>query len=457
MSAEGRMRQLTGISSGKSILPPSRLEFKTKLEILSTRVRRIKNAPLNNLACFIDKDWLEQSWQRLNKRSASGVDRISAEAYAENLSDNIDNLLHEMKLGSYKPLPLKRVYIPKANGKCRKLGLPSLKDKLAQQAVSMVLTEVYEQEFLPMSFGYRPGKTAHEALNAVKESIAKGKVSWVVDVDINSFFDEMSHKWLIKFLRHRIADKHLLRLINKWLKAGVMEEGKIQRVSTGTPQGGVISPLLANIYLHYVIDLWVTKVVPKYLRGKICSFRYADDMLFCFQNFNDALRFSHVLEQRLSKFGLRLNQAKSKLCRFGRFAEENRKRAGEQRRTIQFLGFTLYNKTSRKGKYTVGCRTASSRLNTAMNNIRNWCKEHRHQKIAWQARYLNAVLRGHYNYYGVTHNFASINAFYRHVQRMWQRYLSKRSQRAFIPWEKFYELQKLYPLEEPYLPKASCW
>ena len=189
MSVEGRTRQLKCISSGKSILPPSRLEFKTKLGILSTRARRIKDVPLNNLACFIDKDWLEQSWQRLNKQSASGVDRVSAEAYAENLSDNIDNLLQEMKLGSYKPLPLRRVYIPKANGKRRKLGLPSLKDKLAQQAVSMVLTEVYEQEFLPMSFGYRPGKTAHEALNAVKGAIAKGKVSWVVDVDINSFFD----------------------------------------------------------------------------------------------------------------------------------------------------------------------------------------------------------------------------------------------------------------------------
>lgn len=267
----------------------------------------------------------------------------------------------------------------------------------------------------------------------------------------------MSHEWLMKFLRHRIADKHLLRLISKWLKAGIMEDGKLKRVSTGTPQGGVISPILANVYLHYVIDLWVTKVVPKYILGAMYSFRYADDMLFCFQSFQDAVRFKAALEKRLLKFGLKLNEAKSQLCRFGRFAEINRKRAGEKRKTIQFLGFTLYNKTSRKGKYTVGCRTVSSKLNTTMNSVKNWCKENMHQKIAWQARYLNAVLRGHYNYYGVTHNFASINAFYRYVQKMWQRYLSRRSQRGYIHWKEFYKLLERYPSEEPCLPKASCW
>lgn len=457
MSVEGRTRQLACISSGKNIPSPSGLGFKTKLEILSARASEIRSKPLNNLACFIDKDWIVESWKRLNKQSASGIDRISSEAYAENLSENIDMLLKEMKLGSYRPLPLRRVYIPKANGKRRKLGLPALKDKLAQQSVSMILTEVYEQEFLPMSFGYRPGRTAHDALNGVKEAIAKGKVSWIVDVDISSFFDEMSHEWLMKFLRHRITDKHLLRLISKWLKAGVMEDGKLERVSTGTPQGGVISPILANVYLHYVIDLWVTKVVPKYLLGKMYSFRYADDNLFCFQSFQDAIRFKSALEKRLSKFGLKLNEVKSQLCRFGRFAEKNRKRAGEKRSTIRFLGFTLYNKTSRNGKYTVGCKTSSNKLNHAMNNVTSWCKENRHQKIAWQARYLNAVLRGHYHYYGVTQNFASINAFYRHVQKMWQRYLSRRSQRSYIPWKQFWKLLKRYPLEEPCLPKAVHW
>lgn len=457
MSVEGRDQQLTRVPSRKIPLPPSSTRFKTKLGMLSARAKEIKGDALKTLAHYIDREWLDESWRRLNKRSAYGIDKISAKAYSENLSENLDLLLKEMKTGSYRPSPLRRVYIPKDNGKRRPLGLPTLKDKLAQQAVSMILVEIYEQEFLPMSYGYRPGRTAHDALNGVRGAIAKGKVSWVVDVDISSFFDEMDHEWLMKFLRHKIADENILRLINKWLKAGVMEEGKLVRVSTGTPQGGIISPVLANIYLHYVIDLWVTKVVPKYISGEMYNFRYADDNLFCFSNLRDAIRFKKALEKRLEKFGLRLNQSKSQLCRFGRFAEENRKRAGEKRKTIQFLGFTLYNKISRKGKYTVGCRTASKKLRIAMNNITKWCKENRHQKISWQARYLNAVLRGHYHYYGVTHNFPSINAFYRHVQWAWQRYLSKRSQRGYISWKEFYQIGKSHSLLEPYLPNAVRW
>jgi RNA-directed DNA polymerase len=454
---EGRDRQLTRMLDGKNPLPPSSIRFKTKLNALSVRAREIRGEALKTLAHYIDKEWLVESWKRLNKQSAYGVDKISATIFSEHLSDNLDKLLQEMKTNCYRPSPLKRVYISKDNGKRRPLGLPTLRDKIAQQAVSLILTEIYEQDFLPMSYGYRPERGAHGALSDVKECIAKGKVSWVVDVDISCFFDEMSHERLMKFLKHRIADDNILRLINKWLKAGVLEEGKLTRVSTGTPQGGVISPILANIYLHYVIDLWVTKVVPKYLKGKMYSFRYADDNLFCFQSFQDAIRFKKALENRLKKFGLRLNESKSQICRFGRFAEENRKRAGEKRKTFQFLGFTLYNKTSRQGKYTVGCRTASKKLRIAMNNVTKWCKENRHQKIAWQARYLNAVLKGHYHYYGVTHNFASINAFYRHVQWAWQRYLSKRSQRSYISWEAFYAIQERFSLIEPYLPHAARW
>jgi group II intron reverse transcriptase/maturase len=420
-------------------------------------VQKIKGGTLKTLAHFIDKEWLVESWKRLNKRSAAGLDRVSAKQYGDNLDNNIDQLLEKMRTGKYRSSPLRRVYIPKDNGKKRSLGLPTIQDKLAQQAVSLILTEVYEPEFLPMSYGYRPGRTTHDALNAVKASVAKGKVSWVVDTDIRPFFDEMSHEWLLKFLRHRIEDKNILRLIRKWLKAGVLEEGKVKRTSTGTPQGGVISPILANIYLHYVVDLWATKVVPKHIKGEMYSVRYADDCLFCFQRLDDAVRFKKALTNRLAKFKLSLNESKSKLCRFGRFAETNRKRIGEKRQTIQFLGFTLYNKLSRKGKYTVGCRTASKKLCTEMNHVTTWCKQHRHQRIEWQARYLNAVLRGHYHYYGVTHNYPSINAFYRHVQWAWHRFLSRRSQRARISWEKFYKLLEKYPLEKPHLPKAAHW
>ena len=457
MSVEGREQQPKCLPCGKNSLPPSRIRFKTKQSRLATIVQRLKGCAINTLAHYIDRDWMLESWRRLNKRSAAGLDRVSADGFAENLEENIAELLEEMIQGSYQPKPLKRVNIPKDNGKTRPLGLPTIKDKLAQQAVTIILTEIYEKEFLNMSYGYRPGKSTHDAINGIKHAVARGKVSWVVDIDIKSFFDTMDHDWLMTFLKHKIQDKNILRLIKKWLKSGVMEENKLLRTSTGTPQGGVVSPVLANIYLHYVLDLWVTKVVPKYISGEMYAFRYADDCLFCFQKFEDAMKFKEALGNRLNKFKLELNASKSKLCRFGRFAETNRKRAGEKRQSLQFLGFTLYNKTSRIGKYTVGCRTSSKKLCLAMNNVTRWCKEHRHQKIEWQARYLNAVLRGHYNYYGVTHNFQSINAFYRHVQWAWQRYLSKRSQRAYIKWKDFWKLLKKYPLIEPHLPKAVTW
>lgn len=457
MSVEGREQQLNRLSSGMNPRSLNRNGFLTKRDRLSDIVRNIKGEPLKTLAHFIDNEWLEESWRRLNKRSAAGLDQVSAKQFESNLESNIYELLQSMKNGSYRSSPLRRVYIPKDNGKIRSLGLPTIKDKLAQQSVAMVLTEVYEREFLSMSYGYRPKRTAHDALNAVRGAIAKGKVSWVVDVDIRSFFDEMDHQWLMKFLRHRIQDKNILRLIRKWLNAGVFEEGKIMRTSTGTPQGGVISPVLANVYLHYVIDLWVTKVVPKHLKGEMHSFRYADDCLFCFQRFDDAIRFKKALLQRLAKFSLSVNESKTHLCRFGRFAEQNRKRAGEKRKTLQFLGFTLYGKVSRNGKYTVGCRTASKKLCAAMNHISKWCRENMHQNLEWQARYLNAVLRGHFHYYGVSHNFASINAFYRHVLWAWHRFLGRRSQRGKISWANFHLLLKRYPLVEPHLPKASSW
>ena len=457
MAAEGREQRPERVLRGTNSPPPSGTEFSTKRDKLARIVKEVGEERLNTLAHFIDKTWLEESWRRLNKRSAAGIDRVSARAYAVDLGGNLDHLLAQLRSGTYRSSPLRRVYIRKDNGKQRALGLPTLEDKLAQQAVSLVLTEVYEPAFLSMSYGYRPRRTAHDALNAVKSSIVKGKVSWVVDVDIRSFFDEMDHEWLMTFLKHRIADERLLRLIGKWLKAGVMEEGKLLRTSTGTPQGGVISTILANVYLHYVIDLWATKVVPRYLSGEMHSVRYADDCLFCFQRFDDAMRFKKALTARLQKFGLSINESKSQLCRFGRFAEANRRRIGEKRKTLQFLGFTLYNKTSRRGKYTVGCRTASRKLNAAMNHITQWCKDNRHQHVAWQARYLNAVLRGHYHYYGVTHNYPSINAFYRHVQWAWRRYLSRRSQRAELSWEKFHRMLERYPLEPPRLPKAVSW
>ena len=266
-----------------------------------------------------------------------------------------------------------------------------------------------------------------------------------------------SQSGTIKFVSHRIKDNRVLKYIQGWLKAGVMEDGKLIRSSTGSPQGGVISPTLANIYLHYVIDLWVIKLANRTIKGEMYNFRYADDLLFCFQYEDQAIKFKSMLEVRLKKFGLALNLEKSKLCRFGRFAKVNSQRHKERRSTFTFLGFTVYNGISRQGKYKFGCRTESKRLSAAMNRVTKWCQEHKHQAIAWQARYPNAVLRGHYNYYGVTGNYPSISSFYRHVVRMWHRYLSRRSQRGYIKWDDYWKIIKRYGLIQPYLPHSVLY
>lgn len=439
-------------SKGQKVESPNSSTFQTKLLSLASRAKQIKHDPLKTLIHLVDKEWLNESWKKLRKGAAYGIDAVSNEEYARNLDLNLDKLLYKMKTGKYNPLPVKKVYIPKADGKKRPLGIPAVGDKVAQNAINLIMQEVYEQEFLPMSYGFRRNKNAHQAIEDVKLTIAQKKVSWVLDVA--SFFDTIDHEWLLKFVKHRIADKNVIKLITQWLQAGVMEDGKLLATSSGSPQGGVISPLLANIYLHYCLDLWVTKVVHKEIKVEMYSFRYADDILFCFQHQYEASKFLKMLKERLGKFGLQFNEAKTKLCRFGRFAKENSKVYQEQGATFSFLGFTIYNGYSRTGKYRVGCRTESKRLNMAMNLVISWCKEHRHQDVSWQARYLNAVLRGHYNYYGMTGNFPSISAFYRHVQKIWHRYLSRRSQRSYIPWEKFEPIMDKYNLIKPYLPHS---
>lgn len=454
MSAEGRKPQQTGAGYGQKVWSPNHNPFQTKVSALIARAKQIRKEPLRTLAHFMDEDWLQESWRRLRKGASFGIDAVSAQEYAATIDDNLKQLQQRLKLGKYKAPPVRRVYIPKADGKQRPLGLPTVEDKVTQNAVGLILTAVYEQDFLPMSYGFRPGHNAHQAVESVKAAIAQGKVSWVLDADIQSFFDTLNHDWLMKFVNHRIADKRIQHLIQGWLKAGVMEDGKLTRSSSGSPQGGVISPILANIYLHYVLDLWVSKIVRPRMKGEIYSFRYADDILFCFQFRQEALKFQRALKKRLEKFGLKLNEDKTKLCRFGKYARRDVAQHQERRATFNFLGFTFYNGISRNGKYKVGCRTQSKRLCVAMNRITAWCKENRHQAVAWQARYLNAMLRGHYNYYGVTGNFPSIAAIYRHTKEIWRRYLSKRSQRAKLSWEKYLRILEDYPLIKPYLPHS---
>lgn len=451
---EGRDTQQKKDNNRQKKQSPNCNLFKTKLLSLASRAKRIRDEPLKTLMHLVDKEWLGEAWNKLRKGAAYGIDAVSTSKYAEDLDINLDRLLYRMKRGHYQAQPVKRIYIAKRDGSKRALGLPTVEDKIAQNAVNLLLKAIFEQEFLPISYGFRENKSALQAVESVKEVIAQKKVSWVLEVDIASFFDNMQNKWLMKFISHRIKDKCVLKHIKSWLEAGIMEDGKLIASSSGSPQGGVISPTLANIYLHYVLDLWVTKVASKSINGEIYSFRYADDLLFCFQHENQAIKFQGMLKERLQKFGLEINLQKSKICRFGKFAKENSKRQNERRGTFSFLGFTFYNGISRNGKYKVGCRTESKRLSEAMNRVRKWCKENSHQAIEWQARYLNAVLRGHYNYYGVTGNYPSISAFYRHLDRIWHRYLSRRSQRGYISWEKYSKIRDKCGLIKPYLPHS---
>lgn len=441
-------------NNGQKECSPKHNTFQTKLLSLTERAKLIRNEPLMTVAHLVDKEWLQESWRKLRKGAAYGIDVVSNNEYAENLDANLDKLLYKMKMGKYNPKPVRRVYIPKANGKERALGIPTIEDKVAQNAINLILGTIYEQEFLPMSYGFRPNRCTHQAIEEAKQTIAQKKVSWVLDVDISSFFDKLDHDWLIKFVEHRVSDQCIIKLIRKWLEAGAMEDGKLVTTSSGSPQGGVISPILANIYLHYVIDLWVTKVVHKNMRGEMYSYRYSDDLLFCFQHEYEAMKFQKMLKARLRKFSLELNEEKTKLCRFGKFARENCKKNQEKLSTFSFLGFTFYNGISRNGKYKVGCRTESKKLNMSMNRVTEWCRTNRHQKVEWQARYINAVLRGHYNYYGVTGNYPSVSAFYRHVQKVWHKYLSRRSQRSYIPWEEFWKLLEKYNVPKPKLPHS---
>lgn len=311
MFMEERNTQQDREDKGKKAQSPNCNTFKTKLLSLANRAKQIHNDALRTLIHLVDKEWLYQSWRSLRKGATHGIDAVNAAIYVENLDSNLERLLYRMRSGQYVARPVRRVYIPKGSGKKRSLGIPTIEDKIVQNAIKYLLQGVFEQEFLPVSYGFRLNKSPLQAIEAVKVTIAKRKVSWVLDVDVASFFDNMNHEWLIKFVSHRIRDRRVLKYIQGWLKAGVMEDGKLIRSSNGSPQGGVISPVLANIYLHYVIDLWVKKSASRTIQGEMYNFRYADDLLFCFQYEDQAIKFRSMLESRLQKFGLALNLEKS--------------------------------------------------------------------------------------------------------------------------------------------------
>jgi group II intron reverse transcriptase/maturase len=392
---------------------------------------------------MLDKDFLEQVFHSLNKKAASGVDQVSFHEYETDLSANLQKLIENLKQRKYRAKLVRRKNIPKGNGRTRPLGIPAIEDKLLQTAVSLILQAIYEQDFLSCSYGYRPDVGARDAVEALSARLQFGKFGYVVEADIKSFFDRIEHDWLLRMLEERVDDRPFLQLIRKWLKAGVLEEdGEVILPEAGTPQGGSVSPVLANIYLHYVLDLWFEKVVKKHCQGEVLMVRYADDYVCLFQYQQESERFFRELPRRLVKFGLELAPDKTQILRFSRFRIEHGKR-------FCFLGFEFYWGTSRKGRPQLYARTSRKKLQSSVAEFSDWCKRHRHLGNRKIFAALNAKLRGHYNYFGVRCNYRSLRRFYHRVLRVLQKWLNRRSQRRSCNWEKFWYLTKLYRVERP--------
>jgi len=400
---------------------------------------------LTTLAHHIDVAWLREAYDRTRKDGAVGVDGQSATDYAQGLDDRLRSLLNRAKDGSYRAPPVRRTYIPKSDGRQRPLGIPTFEDKVLQRAVTMVLEQVYEQDFLDCSYGFRPGRSAHQALQALQRGVMSMGRCWVIDLDIRQFFDHLDHGQLRWMLDQRMGDGVLGRLIGKWLKAGVMEDGQRRSTQAGTPQGGVVSPLLANVYLHEVLDEWFEDVVQPRMRGTAYLVRFADDAVLVFAREDDARRVAAVLPKRLAKYGLKLHSEKTRLVPFGPPGSHRRHGSG-RRETFDFLGFTHYWGRSRRGDPVVKRKTARDRFTRSLRVVRRWCRTHRHLPIAEQHRALRRKLLGHDAYYGITGNAAALQRFHYEVPRIWRKWLDRRSNRARMKWDRFNRLLERYPL-----------
>jgi group II intron reverse transcriptase/maturase len=428
----------------------------TKLQRIAKLAERFPDSPLTTLSHHIDVDWLKEAYRRTRKDGSPGIDGQSAEDYARDLEGNLQGLLERMKSGLYKAPPVRRAYIPKGNDETRPIGIPTFEDKVAQRAVAMVLEGVYEQEFSDCSYGFRPGRSIKDALRAVWKQTMDMGGCWVVEVDIRKFFDTLDHRKLREIYQQRIRDGVLVRLINKWLHAGVMEEDRFLRPEKGTPQGGVISPILANIYLHEVLDRWFEGTVRDRLRGRAHLVRYADDFILGFSDEDDARRVMEVLPKRFEKFGLTVHPQKTRLVYFGRPNSSSDDDSDDgPPGTFDFLGFTHYWGRSRRGRWVVRQKTAATRLARAIRAIGMWCRKHRHVRVKHQHRSLVRKLHGHYHGYGIRCNIRALKQFREAVKRVWYKWLKRRSQRRRMNWERFNRLLGRYPLPAAYIPRRA--
>lgn len=406
------------------------------------REQSAKYQVVQNLMHNVNERALMAEHRKQSKRKATGIDGVDKAAYDEKAEENVAELVERMRKFQYKPLPVRRTYIPKANGKLRPLGIPAYEDRLVQGVMAKVLNEVYEPRFLECSYGFRPGKSAHDVVRYINQTIMRKKVNYVLEADIQGFFDHVDHDWMMKFLAHDIQDKNFLRYVKRFLIAGIMEDGKRLDSERGTPQGGQISPVLANVYLHYVLDLWIEKAVKPRMRGEVYYVRYADDFLILFQYENEARRVMEVLPKRLGKFSLEVAADKTRILPIGRFKGT--------REDFDFLGFTFFNTKTRTGTYRLGVRTSKKKLKAKRQAAKVWLKERMHKPIAETMQILAAIVRGHCNYYGVSGNFRAIQSFWKYLRYSTYRVLNRRHQKRSLKYDKFLRIWNYY-VKEPHL------
>jgi len=423
----------------------------TKQERIATLAKQSPQMSFTSLAYMMDLPWLLCAYHRTRKNGATGVDGQTWHEYGENLEANLQSLLDRAKSGRYRAPPVKRVHIPKAGSptQTRPIGIPTLEDKVLQRAVVMLLEPIYEQDFVQGSYGFRPGRGAHQALEKLWKETMNADGGWVLEVDISKFFDTLDHGHLRQFVQHRVRDGVLLRLIGKWLNAGVMEAGQLSYPESGSPQGGVISPLLANIYLHYVLDEWFEQEVQPRLAGRAYLIRYADDFVIGFTNEKDAHRVKEVLPKRFGRYGLQIHPEKTRLVRFTKPNNGqpiDRGRPSGKPESFDLLGFTHHWGRSLRGNWVVKRKTSTSRLSRGLRAINQWCRNHRHDPLVEQQRALSQKLRGHYAYYGITGNSQCLSAFRTWVVGCWRNWLSRRNRERGMTWDRFNQLLERYPL-----------
>jgi group II intron reverse transcriptase/maturase len=442
-AVEGRLRAKGNAVRARMSRRSTRVyDMGTALEGIRQTARRRRDAKFTGLLHHIYAiERLRAAYHACKRDAAAGVDGQTWQGYGMDLEANLLDLSDRLARGGYRPEPARRAYIDKADGSKRPLGVPALEDKIVQRASAEVLGAIYEQDFIGFSYGFRPGKSAHDALDAVAVGVTVRKVNWILDADIAKFFDTIEHDWLIRFVERRVADARVIRLLKKWLHAGVLEDGQITRSELGTVQGGSISPLLANSYLHYAFDLWVEQWRGRHARGDVLVVRYADDRVARFQHRGDAERFRRAVEQRLGQFGLKLHPDKTRLIEFGRFARKDRQRRGQSKpETFDFLGFTHCCGQTPQGNFMVLRLTSAKRLRAKLRAVEDELRRRMHRPIADQGQYLRAVVAGHSRYFAVPCNGARVQVFREQVARLWHRTLCRRSQAKHLSWKRMHRI-----------------